>query len=253
MSGYLLGEHRFTFVAGSMLSAAVVFEVLVPAFGGTVGPIAEHDGGTSGGLRSAAAAVWSSGGLRPAAGTVWPSRRLRTVLVVSIVVVASVIVGGAYAGSALHTAHQSSATLPQTVDTADREAMAWMQANTDPDASVVVLGDAGEWVPYYTQRTSLITPWGTEWEGSQRFQYHLNRYTALSECQDASCLDRELSAVDTVPEYLYVPKGHYTIRGAEVDQSARMSRSLKESSRYGVVFENDGVIIVRVRYPQGRR
>ncbi|QKY18921.1 glycosyltransferase family 39 protein [Halolamina sp. CBA1230] len=235
VSSYLLGEQRFTFVAGAMLSAVLVFEVLVPALRGDGGGADGTDASTSPTLGSATARGSSS-------------ERVRAVLVVAVVVISAVVVGTAFAGSALQTTHQASTTLPQTVDAADQDAMAWVQANTDEGAEFVVLGDAAEWVPYYTQRTILVTPWGTEWEGQQRFHYHLDRYTELSECPDATCLDRELSAVETQPDYLYIPKGEYTIRGAESHQSARMRRSLIESRRYDIVFENDGVIIVRV-YP----
>lgn len=224
-SSYLLGEQRFTFFAGSMLTAGLVFERLVPTL---------------------AAAVSSSPGTSPSS-----RRRVASGIVVALVVLGSTSVGVAYAGSRLDTAHESSTALPQTVDAADREAMAWVSEYTTPSARFVVLGDSAEWFPYYTDRTILVAPWGTEWKGPNRFGYHLDRYTTLSRCHRAACLDSELDAVEGDADYLYVPKGEYTIRGAERNQSRWMRWSVVRSPKYELVHENRGVMVLRVRESRG--
>lgn len=218
-ASYLLGEQRFAFFAGSMLSAVLVFEVIVPA----------------------ASAV--------------SRRQLLSIGVVAGVVVGATVVGAAFAGSALNTAHYSSSTVPQTVDSADLEAMEWTREHTSSDAQFVVLGDAAEWFPYFTERTILVTPWGTEWTGAEQFRHHLELYTGLSRCPTVTCLELHglHSEVEGDVDYLYVPKDEYTVRGAENRQSPQMRWSLRRSDHYELAYENRDVMIFRVvSQPTGR-
>lgn len=78
------------------------------------------------------------------------------------------------------------------------------------------------------------------------YQAQLDRYEAISTCGTAPCLSRHLEGPGVAPTYLYVPKGHYTVRGQTVRQSPEMRPSLLASDEYRIVHETAGVMLVRV-------
>lgn len=218
VAGFVIGKHRFQFVAGSMLTAVFVAEVVLP---------------------------WARGWTRRDA----PGRSLLTeVTVLALVVVAAATLGTAFAAGELDT-HAGSPTQPAFIDDHDREAMEWAAANTDSGAGFVVLGDAAEWFPLLSDRTILVGPWGVEWTTPERYRTHLELYKAISDCSTAACIDAYLGAEGFAPEYVYVPKAHYTVRGFDHYQDDRMRDSLVASDRYELAFENGGVMIVRVTDP----
>lgn len=226
VASYGLGEARFTFVAGSMLSATLVFEVIVPTFEGGVSrrvrPRRLADGGV--GLRFTRVAA----------------------AVVVVVMVWTGAVGAAYAGSSLDTEYVGGTTMPQTVESADFEAMAWARIDTDADAHFVVIGDAAEWFPYYTERAILLSPWGTEWSSRETFRFHRTRLWAVSACESARCLETALRGVSAGMDYLYVPKRAYTIEGRRYGPPLELLASLRWSPRYDVEYENAGVVVFEV-------
>lgn len=211
LSSYGLGEDRFTFVAGSMLSAALVAEVVLPQ-------LADGFSGIE-------------------------ARRLASAVALLVLVGGAIGVGAAYAGSGLNTAYENSTTMPQTVHPADREAMAWARDNTGPSADFVVVGDQAEWFPHYAERAILVTPWGTEWTSPEGFKRHLVGYTNLSTCESAGCLERELRRFPGEAEYVYVPKRTYTVRGKERRPPHDLIDSLAASDRFEREYENGGVVV----------
>ncbi|WP_227377391.1 ArnT family glycosyltransferase [Haladaptatus halobius] len=142
--------------------------------------------------------------------------------------------------------------MPAFIDQEDTEAMEWAKTETPNDAEFVVLGDAAEWFPYFTERTILVGPWGVEWTTPAKYRQQMDVYTDLSTCHTARCLTNELRVQQSQPTYLYVPKGTYTVRGTTIDQPKRMRRSLERSERYRIAYENEGVLVVRV-LADGRR
>ncbi len=212
-AGFVVGKPRFLFVAGSMLTAVLLFEVGVPF-------VRRH----------------TSRRIRP---------RAADLAAVALVVLAAVGTGTAFAAGAVDT-HDGHRSQPAFVDWADHEAMTWVGTQTPPSTRFVVLGDAAEWFPLAADRTILVGPWGVEWTTPDRYQRQLDRYTALSDCDRASCITAHLRALDVAPEYVYVPKATYTVRGVPHRQSAVMGRSLARSDRYRVVYENAGVLVARV-------
>jgi len=227
LSSYGLAEDRFTFVAGSMLAATLVVEVLLPAVQGWI-PARRVPGG---GRRDAVP------------GPSIDYRRAATFLTLGVVVVGAGAVGAAYAGSGLDTAWDHSTTMPQTVDDDDRAAMAWVEANTAPSAEFAVVGDAAEWFPHYADRTILVSPWGTEWTSPATFRLHLERYEQLSACDSAICLEWSLRGVPGDAEYVYVPTDEYTIRGQEHGPPDELVDSLERSPWFERRYENDGVVV----------
>lgn len=213
--GYVIGKPRFQFVAGSMLTVLLVAEVVVPRVTGARG--------------------LSSRG-----------RQVGKLVVVGLVVLAGVGVGTAFAGSALDT-HLGSTTQPPFVDDADREAATWVADGTDPSAEFVVLGDAAEWFPLFADRTILVGPWGVEWTTPEQYRFQLGLYKDISDCDTATCLTDHLRSAGLSPDYVYVPKGHYSVRGLDRWQSDRMRATLVASDRYVLAYENRGVIVARMR------
>lgn len=220
VSSYALGEDRFTFVAGSMLSAMLLFEVVLPWV-------------------EARVERFETGGRLE-------YRRAAVVGVLALVVLGAGAVGAAYAGSQLDTAYEHSTTMPQTVDEEDRAAMAWVANDTSEDAEFAVVGDAAEWFPRYTDRTILLSPWGTEWTSPAEFRLHVERYEELSSCESAICAEWALRGVPGQVEYVYVPKDDYTIRGKEHRPPDELIESLSDSDRFDRRYENEGVVIFEV-------
>jgi Dolichyl-phosphate-mannose-protein mannosyltransferase len=138
-------------------------------------------------------------------------------------------------------------SMPSFIDHEDMTAMSWAQSETPPDAEFVVIGDAAEWFPYFTNRMILVGPWGVEWKTPAAYQHQMNAFESLSDCDTARCLTTTLRSNRHHPTYLYVPKGRYTVRGTSSVQSNRMRHSLERSNRYEIQYENAGVLIVRVR------
>lgn len=210
--GYLLGKSRFLFVPGAMLIAILVVEWLLPRIRGA-----------------------STG--RP--------RRVgpRAGLVLVILIAGSL--GTLYAAGGLAVWHDSP-SLPAFVDDQDREAMRWVESNTAPEEEFVVLGDAAEWFPALADRTILVGHWGVEWEGAGAYSRQLSLYEHVSTCRTEACVTEAMAAADVEPAYVYVPKGHYTVRGVAYRAPPRLWQSFREADGYRLVYENDGVAVFRV-------
>ncbi|WP_223302220.1 glycosyltransferase family 39 protein [Haladaptatus sp. R4] len=173
----------------------------------------------------------------------------------SVVLLATIGLSGGmlYATGGLN-AHAGSPSLPGFVDNNDVEAMSWASTNTDPSAQFVVLGDAAEWFPQQTHRTIAVGPWGVEWKGHQQYRYQLHHFRTLSRSHTAAALTSKLMRMDVHPQYVYVPKGAYTIRGMRHTQPSMMLSTMQSSPQYHLVFENDGVAVFEMAdgwYPSG--
>lgn len=159
------------------------------------------------------------------------------------VVVLLVVMGGYYAaGTPLH----GGTSLPSFIDEEDATAMKWVDEELSADAEFVVLGDSAEWFPYLANRTILVGPWGVEWTSPAEYQHHLQTYRRLSRCYTEKCLSKQLHQTNVRPDYVYVPKDTYTVRGFKTNQRPRMRRSLVRSDDYRLVHENRGVLIFEV-------
>jgi len=162
-------------------------------------------------------------------------------------VVACLLVGIASGG--VYLAHEMTLTTdpstPEFLDSESRDAMTWIASETPPDATFVVVGDAAEWLPALTDRTLLIGPWGVEWRGSEAYERQLDAYEAVSRCQSVACVESVTTSITVSPEYVYLPKGQYTIRGTSAAQFGTLERSFERSSSWTRVYENDGVVVFR--------
>ena len=221
-AGYVVGKTRFLFVPGAMMTATLVVGWLAP--------------------RVAAAADESPVG---AGGRRRRLRRLAPGLVVALVVLSATALGGLAAAGQLSIWHDSPSQ-PAAIDAEDRAATDWVEANTAPGATFVVLGDAAEWFPYLTDRTILVGHWGAEWEGADAYQRQLDLYRGVSACDTAQCVTDALARAGVEPDYVYVPKGHYTIRGEAHRAPPSLAGSMADAGRYERVYENEGVAVFRV-------
>ena len=217
----VLGNPRFVFLVGALASTVLMFEVVVPF------------------LR----------------------RELRSkvdgqrVVTFSIALVATFGMGAGtlYATSHLNS-HGGSASLPQFVDNDDLAAMRWVHNHTANDSRFVVQGDTAEWFPYETGRTILVGPWGLEWTNPSRYRHELALFRTISTCPNATCLSTAFDQAGIHPQYVYVHRGSYTIRGMHRDASETLVSSLRSSGEFRLVYLNDGVAIFReVREPSIHR
>jgi len=225
---YLLREGRYFlpawFAAVTLALGKPRFSLLVGAFVASV-LLIQGVGG------------WLAGSSRPAVGT-------RSVVTVALVLLAAVgLASGAMYASGEVNAHSGSPSLPQFVDRTDEEAMAWVERSTAPDATFVVQGDAAEWFPQQTRRTMLVGPWGVEWKGQEPYTRQLELFRSVSSCNSAQCMTATLSNAGVNPDYVYLPKGRFTVRGMEFRRTSQLAMSMHLSPRYEIVFENDGVIV----------
>jgi hypothetical protein len=97
--------------------------------------------------------------------------------------------------------HRASEDWPamRRVSPAEREAMAWVAANTPGDARFLVASTArswwadpvDSWFPVLAQRASVATANGAEWLPGGEFRRRLEAYSALKQCQfvDAACVE----------------------------------------------------------------
>lgn len=235
LSSYVIGKDRFLFVAGAMVIGFLVWEGLVPRVR-RLYPWAKIDRlrrvpGRSPGIRL------TDGGRRD---------RIAAVATVGLVLVAATGVGALFAGSVLATAHDQSTALPQTVDAEDRRAMDWVATNTAPDSSVLVVGDAAEWYPYYTDRTIVVGPWGHEWTAAQRYYDEIALFKAVSTCAFPPCLNTNLAAADRQPDYVVIPVGEYTVRGKEYRFAHRHISAYASDEGYRIAYRNQGVVVFRI-------
>lgn len=229
----LFAQPRFSYVVGSVVLAAVAVDLgsRLPF------PTPRPAGGLSAAF-PAATARGRLGGVRSRLATVgW-----RPMLAAALLVTAS-LGGGAYL--TYEATLPGDPSTPAFVDGEDVAAADWVAAETPSDATFVVVGDAAEWLPALTGRTLLVGPWGVEWKGPGPYERQLEAYESLSRCQSADCVERTAGSVGADPEYVYLPRGRYTVRGEPVVTFGTLERSFERSASWERVHENEGVVVFR--------
>jgi hypothetical protein len=251
-------EPRFLLFVGAFPISAFVFEGFLPALtgdvdgGGDAGTGTDGDGesGAGGRLVGSLNRLWSWGrGSNP-------ERRDRAVAlaVLSVLALYGLTTGALYAANYEPIPERPldrllADPLPAYVDGADVRAMNWVGRNTPTDARFLVAGDAAEWFPLLANRTSVASPWGAEWLPPPRRTEQIEQYRAAAECRTESCLTDVLDRTAPSPEYLYVPREgsrSWTARDElSSDQGRELVEQFERSNRYGIVYRNRGVLIVR--------
>ncbi len=160
---------------------------------------------------------------------------------------AAALLVAATLGGGLYLSHEMTlAADPSTPEFLDDEAVAameWAAAETDPDATFVVLGDAAEWFPALSERTILVGPWGVEWEDADAYDRHLEAFETASGCHSVDCVESATAAAAGSPDYVYVPKGSYTVRGHPAVGFGTLERSFGASDEWELAYENEGVAV----------
>ena len=168
------------------------------------------------------------------------------------IVIGLVLLVAAFADS---LAAQGSADTPlRAVPRAERHAMEWVVANTEPgDAFVVVSGrfwawDAtSEWFPLLAQRRSAATVQGYEWLGVQAYERQVERAAELAPCvaaDDLECVDRWLDGAGDV-EYLFLARSPDAV-AAGVECCLQLAEQVAQIRTAEVVYRDDDVVIVRL-------
>lgn len=164
-----------------------------------------------------------------------------------LVVMLSTVVGGtAIGGGTVSSAVGSSSSYQSYISDGDVEAMEWVRTETKPAAEFVVIGDIADWFPYFAERTSLVSPWGTEWDTTDQYGAHIEMTRGFAECTTADCLSAMLDTHGLSPEYLYIPAGRITARGTNRIQPSELHQSIVDSDRFHIVRENDEAMVVAV-------
>lgn len=125
--------------------------------------------------------------------------------------------------------------------------MAWLKANTPPNAQFAVVSGAGwprdvygEWLPALTDRVSMATIQGLEWKGPAEWDSRLRKYDELQECakSDAECVAAWIRAHPVPgPAYAYVVNS---------DASSALMHSVLRSPSFEVVRSGDDGVVARL-------
>ncbi|UPM43758.1 ArnT family glycosyltransferase [Halocatena salina] len=217
IASYIIGKQRFTFVAGAMLSAVLVVDLVVPALSSIISYLSISISDTH--------------------------RKMVPIGVAVVLVLGAVGTGVAFAGSELTTTHQDSRTQPQTVDDDDLRAVDWIKNETQPNETFVVLSDAAEWVPYYSERTVILSPWGAEWTTTSGYYTEYELFRDIATCSNVDCLNVLFGLSDRQPDYVYVPRDVYTVHGDEYSPDPGLLHSMNASEKYSLRHKNPGVAV----------
>lgn len=137
----------------------------------------------------------------------------------------------------------------------DLLALQWIKENTPLDSEFLVLtglapfdDSFSEWFPALTNRVSLATVQGKEWDMKQDFNGILNAYEEAQSCFDKSekCIADWEKNHGVTSDYVFVRLENST-QGKDISYPSALSRALIESEQYEQVYANDLLEILRKR------
>lgn len=169
---------------------------------------------------------------------VWPLGGLTREGVVAAVIVFTAATGAFYAAdySSFDTGIAAEETaMPGGLTDEDVQAMEWVAANTEADATFAVTGKYTlDWFPALTDRMLVYSTVATEWFG-EAYWTRVGRWNSrLADCETVSCVDSVVEELPATPGYIYL------------DANTSMKRDIRSTSTYSVAYANDGVIILAV-------
>ena len=135
------------------------------------------------------------------------------------------------------------------LDSQERQALAWIAAQTDPKANLLVLsGEANplhspllEWFPALTSRHNLTTVQGTEWlPGGQHYQAQIKYYSQAYACfnADVKCLSALGDEGGVAINYVVLSQEY-----GSPPEVTPLYRSLSDSPDFKLVFTTTEVSI----------
>ena len=150
--------------------------------------------------------------------------------------------------------HRASEQWPamRRVSPAEREAMAWVAANTPGDARFLVASTAGSWwadpvdswFPVLAHRASVATANGAEWLPGGEFGRRLDAYSALKQCQvvNAACVEAWSTRFGNGFTYVWVSKPAGATTGA-----AGPAAGFEHRAGFAVVYDGPGATVIARR------
>lgn len=159
----------------------------------------------------------------------WLEKRSAATVFLIAVSIGSLLAGGIYVTG------QMSPTYESSLDTNDMSAMEWAET-TPVGTTYLVVGQEAEWFPFIANRTTVVSPWGNEWDDDYDTQGKY--YQTLLDCQNISC-------IDNMPrhDYVYITNDKQPTVGRSKADNRALVTSLRASSEYCIVHRSRNVII----------
>lgn len=136
-----------------------------------------------------------------------------------------------------------------------RTAMAWVDSETEPGASVAVVTNAwwsddpdSEWFFLIAERPSVATVQGVEWLGRDAYIERLRAHASLQACVSPAsvrCVKDWLA--ERPADYLYLPKGRLDGPASRDDCCADLRAELVGDPAFTLVYDGSGATILRVK------
>ena len=143
------------------------------------------------------------------------------------------------------------------VPLSSHKAMVWIEANTSPDSSFVVLtgssdpfGDpVNEWFPVYAERVSATTIQGMEWSLGRGFLNYAGKIGSIQTClnADPECIIHKTTSLGIPFDFIYLLKTPFSGQNEDDRNPALLLNLLRNSTGYESVYENADVVIFMVR------
>ncbi len=144
-----------------------------------------------------------------------------------------------------------------TLTNSDKNAFDWVKSNTSSQSKFLVLtGDSplndpvSEWFPAITERTSVATVQGHEWDNKNSFEEILSQSVNVQKCigQSIRCMESWAESNQTGFDYIYF---HNPVLQTDPQTGAFFTSALGDlsvSQEYAMlVYQNDAVSIYKVK------
>ena len=248
LAGRVTGTASFDPLAIAGVVVAIVWlvrrEFLLPIWFGVATLLSYQYGMVAFALLIGSAALFLAARLATAT-----ARAARRAPLVSLGILAVALV--VEAGASVQAVQNPGAPL-HALDLERREAMAWVDANLESEATLAVITDAvwsgdpdSEWFPLLAARRSVATVQGSEWLGEAAFDEQVTANRALQGCVDpasVSCVENWLA--EWGADYVYVPKGPLRGPGGPEDCCADLRHLLTDAEAFVPVYDGPGATIL---------
>jgi len=249
LAGRVTGTAWFDPLAVAGLVVAIVWLVrrqfLLPVWFGVATLVSYQYGMVPFGLLIGSAAVFLAGRVTPSAVG---AARVAPMATLAVLAVALLFEAGASVLAVQNPGAPLHALSPER-----RDAMAWVEANLEPEAELAVVtnnvwsGDPdSEWFPMLASRRSVATVQGSEWLGEAAFDRQVRANQALQGCAEpasVSCVEDWLS--EWGGDYVFLPKGPLNGPGGPGDCCLELRQLLVSADSFAPVYDGPGATILR--------
>lgn len=168
------------------------------------------------------------------------------------IIVGIVLLAAAFADSLLAQTTPDSPL--RAVPQAERQAMAWVATNTEPESAFIVVSGhywamdaAAEWFPVLAERRSLATVQGYEWLGAAEYERQSQRAGELAPCvaqADLACIELWLNGAGEA-DYLYLTRSP-DAAAAGLECCHALTEYVARIRPSEVIYRDEAVVIVRL-------